>query len=567
MKKLLVVLTLIFFVQFVSASQGLYLRMEHQSELADHGTGPFMVHEAEFRESSSNYPANRCVLRLHDTDVTNPEYGNIDYTPGTIIEAQGAIPEGENTEFDEGNLPWGEKTAEDIYNSLINSNEGFHGEENVGTELYVHADSELIGTGFKLSGDTLCGYGNIDREGTPQWYMCGINDENVYTSEGSYYSCEGGSWSETEIADTGNEADNNDNDNNNENEEETQNTSGENNEEESESMCSGEFDAWLTETETSDYPVEIRGCVTEDLEQINVMMRHDDGVNSYSTVSVKSSETGCNGGECDATNVEYTEHDDRDYDFTMQITDGKNPAGLNKPVELDTDLIALKETYPGGRAGPTDTAWLEEACSGSTYSCVDSEQPYRSNLVALVGLKTDYSPGSNVILEEGQTVRFPEGCDYQATYVYQNQPKIKVWRSGTNTAETPIGDTDSFETSEGTEIEINTWNTDEVSLSATCSEWETEDENNNTSGNNSSTNQSSQELDTDITWINYCQDQDSGDLTQTENIVECVSSCYGENKDNSPEGTDDLTCGELVKSFCGSTSAEYEEEGETARCA
>lgn len=573
MRKLLAVLTIVLLVQLASGSQGLYLKMEHQSDLADHGPGPFMIHQAEFREPNAAYPSNRCVLRLHDADVTNPEFGNVDYTPGTIIQAQGAIPEGVSTDFEDGNLPWGEKTAEDIYNSLISSDEGFHGAENEGTEQYVHTNSEIIGTGFKLSGNTLCGYENSDAEQNPRWYMCGVNDKQVYSSDSSYYTCEGGSWTETEITENtndeenaGNEADNNE-DNNDNTQQETQETQENGNEENGgQSLCSGEFDAWLTESKVADYPVEIRGCTTDDLEQINVMMRYDDGVSSYSTLSIEPSGISCNGGECEVTNVEYNEHDDREYGFTMEITDGKNFADLNKPVDVDTDLIALKETYPGGRAGSTGSEWLEEACSGNTYSCVDSEQPYKANLVATVGLKTGYTPGSNVVLTEGQTVRFPEGCDYQATYVYQNQPKMKMWHSGTHTSETSIGDTESFETSEGTEIEINSWNTDEVSLSATCSEWETQNEDNNTSGNNSSTNQSSQEIDTDITWINYCQNQDSGDLTQSENIVNCISSCYGESKDSSAEGSDDLTCGDLVKSFCGSTESDYEEEGDTARC-
>jgi hypothetical protein len=344
------------------------------------------------------------------------------------------------------------------------------------------------------------------------------------------------------------------------NEQRESNTEVNENEEESESMCSGGFDAWLPESEVSDYPVEIRGCTTDDLEQINVMMGYDDGVTSYSTLSIKPSGVNCNGGTCELTNVKYNEHDDKDYGFTMEITDGKNFADLNKPVKVDTDVIALKETYPGGRAGDTDSQWLEEACSGSTYSCVDSEQPYKADLVATVGLKTDYSPGTTITLTEGQTVRFPEGCEYQATYVYQNQPKLKIWHSGTSTGETSIGDTENFETQEGTEIEVNSWNPDEVSLSATCSEWDTENEEDSEEGG------SYQEIDTDITWINYCQNQDSGDLTKTENIVSCLSSCYGESKDSSAEGSDDLTCGEVVKSYCDSANAEYNEEGDTARC-
>lgn len=339
------------------------------------------------------------------------------------------------------------------------------------------------------------------------------------------------------------------------------------------SSCSGDsFDAWLTETEVLDYPIEINGCATEDLEQINVMLRNDDGVNSYSTLSITTSDVNCQEGDCGFLNVEYTEHEDRDYDFTITIDSGKDPAGLHKPVEVDTDLIALNERYSGGRAGYTDSQWLEEACNGDTYSCLDVDQPYKADLVALVGLETDYTPGENIVLENGQTVRFPEGCDYQATYVYQNAPKIKIWESTTYNYEEQISNTDSLETDQGTNIEVDTWSSDEITFSATCSEWENTDDEDDQSSESSEEQNSDEsgerntiDVETDSTWINYCQDQGHGDLTQSDNIVSCLSGCYGEDKESSAEGSD-LTCGEVVRSFCDSAGADYMEDGDTARC-
>ncbi len=409
----------------------------------------------------------------------------------------------------------------------------------------VDADEYQLDTSLTYTGENYM-YPDDDKEytsldGDVNGNRC--NENFIYsteTYEGNNYicDCEDGacSWITTKNEQGGSETD------------------GDENEEESETMCSGDsFDAWLTETEVLDYPIEINGCATEDLEQINVMLRNDDGVNSYSTLSITTSGVNCEEGDCGFANVEYTEHEDRDYDFTITIDSGKDPSGLYKPVEVDTDLIALNERYTGGRAGYTDSEWLEEACNGDTYSCLDVDQPYKADLVTLVGLETDYTPGENIVLENGQTVRFPEGCDYQATYVYQNAPKIKIWESGTYNYEESLSDTDRLETDQGTNIEVDTKSSDEITFSATCSEWDNSD------------GQNSGEVETDSTWINYCQDQDHGDLTQSDNIVSCLSSCYGEDKESSAEGSD-LTCGEVVKSFCESADADYMEDGDTARC-
>ena len=345
---------------------------------------------------------------------------------------------------------------------------------------------------------------------------------------------------------------------------ETQETSAENNEEETNSVCNGEFDAWIVETEKADYPVEIRGCLTDDLEQINTMIRYDDGTNSYLTSSIqRSSDITCHSGTCETTTLSYEEQLNKDYDFKLEITDGKSPSGLDRPVEVDVDLLALNETYAGGRAGQTEVSWLEEACGSDTYSCVSSSQKYKANLVSKVGLISDYEPAENITIQNGVTVQLPEGCDYRATYAYGNRPKLKIWYTPDSTAEVPLRSRERIETSRGTTFNLGSMSEEELTFSATCSEWETSS-NETTEGNQTENNQT-ESIETDITWINYCRDRVSDSLTDSDNVVECISKCYGEDKDSDAEGSD-LSCGEVVKSFCGSVEPEYNEDSDKARC-
>ena len=577
MRKTLVLLTLFLLPQLTAGSGEIFLRMEHQSDLDRNGDGPFMIHEATLRAKTTTAPTNNCVLRLKDSDIASPEYGSAYYSPGAILPSTGSIPEADTTEFDDGNLPWGEKTAQDIYNSLKNSDEGFHGGESVGDELYVHADSRIIGESFSLEGDTICGYSSPNPDSDPQWYMCGLNDREVYVGQ-SVFTCTGNSWSSTEISDSNNN--NNDNEDEGtesseseteESEEETQQEEPENNqdtetetntENEETKTCNGEFDAWIVNSTVREYPVEIRGCLTDDLEQINAMLRYDDGVNSYYTATITPDGVNCQSGDCGSSSLDYQETEDQDYNFSLEITDGKTPAEVKAPIEVDADLMALNEVYNGGRAGQTDAQWMTDACISDTYSCVSSPEPYEADLISTVGLETEYEPGNEVTLSDGVTLELPEGCDYRVTYVYQNQPKLKIWSSEETTAERSLSGVGSIETDQGTTFDIDSSNQDEVTFTATCSDWESQE-------NNEESENSEEESGTDVTWINYCWNQDYTPLTEVDNIVECMSSCYGEPKDSSAEGSEgseELTCGNVVSSFCSSAEAGYDEDSDNARC-
>lgn len=321
-----------------------------------------------------------------------------------------------------------------------------------------------------------------------------------------------------------------------------------------ERTCSSDgFDAWLVESETSEYPIEIRGCQPDNLEQINVMIGFDDGTTSYQTVGVTSSGINCESDTCDAANVDYTEHTDQNYNFTIRLTSGKEPENLfsPQPIEVDVDLLALDQYQPRGWAGDTDSGRLAEACQSNEYSCVSSNS-YKADLVAKVGLRTGYESGDEITLKDGNTVRFPDGCDYQASYVHRNRPLMKVWHSSSYTTEEPLTSGESFETSEGTRFQISSVDSGEVSFSASCPDW-----------NGGSDNQSEEE---GTTWINYCYQQNSGSLSNPDNIVSCMSSCYGAPPDQSAEGSDSSTCGEVVESFCSFADGSYDSSNGEARC-
>lgn len=616
MKKSIFCVSLIIFSGLAIAQQGFFIQMSVLTDLERYGEGSHAIFGAEFRDDNSNYQENRCTLHIYDKDTTDTtsENGYIQYRSGDIIPQNGKIPDGDNKEFEDGNIPGGflngERTAKDAYNTLRES--GFHGEVSEGDEIYVHTESDLIGDGFELTGEVVCGTEDENGE-DPEWRMCKDDNEGSnYYSENNRYECSNNEWN---IA------------NNNENDYSTGRSSEcgpneyynpgfgrclEGSTSDTGDSESSNYDAGGTASGPSEcspdeyYDAGFNRCLEKstsdtsnsesnsNIEEETARGPSECGPNEYydggfnRCLEKTESETDDSDSSNEETNNQDRDNEETTEDSNSEVIEvdltkgewaalgsvdpefitGENVSNLNeRSMDFQTSVVAVREAV-------RENGWIAESNERFEVLIDLSERSRDSNAdgPSNSGQGMQAADKNFLVTEDTASPYDSDGC-------YSNR-KFEPVEYGTldndfgaASFEGPDWDPDEFKCPkwmEGGYYEGTTYNLDWDKLGNIRSGSDTGKESNTGEGTTDKevTEVVESENSNSVSWTSYCGTQfesseiDDEDGIDKDEATICMETCYGSDTEKMAPNSD-ISCGELVEDFC---TPYYEYNSNTNKC-